>query len=234
MRRLIEIIVALMTILFLLPVHLSAVSKNNHLRVVKSDSSGLIIDLKVPKPRVEEVPEDGILYHKISIPGFLPTTDVGSPLMLKAGGLVRVPSGSSPSIEILESKSAALPGYNILPAPRPVIIEEGMSRHIGFEFALDKEKYNFNGFIPPDIAQIDYEGFMREEKVIRVVVFPFQFNPVTGELRYYSRITLKIYYNVPEIKEKSISKEEKIRGQRLKKEDSSYEKLLKGVLLNYD
>ncbi len=234
MKKLIDIVIAVMTILLLLPGHLSAVSKNNHFRVVKSDISGLIIDLKVPKPEVEEVLEDGVLYHKISIPGFIPTSDVGSPLMLKSGSLVRVPSGSSPSLELLESKSTVLPGYNLMPAPRPVIIEEGTDRHIGFEFTLDEEKYSFNGFMPEDIAQIDYEGFMRDNKVIRVLVFPFQFNPITGELRYYSKITIRINFNLSAIRENTNSREDRIRGLHLKKKDPSHDKLLKGVLLNYE
>jgi len=217
------------------PAFLLAGHHNNYLKVVTSDSEGVILDLRVPRPDIQEVWEEGTLYHKIAIPGFIPTTDVGSPQLLQHGVLLGIPEEASPTIEILKAKSTILSGYNIHSAPKPVVIEDGENRSLGFEFALDKKIYSFNDFTPSSIAKIDFTGFMRGQKVMRVVFFPFQFNPVTGELRYYSKIRVKINFNVGIIEQETVSVTDKDRKRRsIKEKDNAYEKLLKGVILNYE
>ena len=70
-------------------------------------------------------------------------------------------------------------------------------------------------------------GFMRDQKVARVMFYPFQFNQVTGELRYYSEIKVRVNLNT-DIAGAAVS------GGRRKAKDNAYEKLLRGVLINHD
>lgn len=228
-------IIIILTVLFS-PAHLLSASYNDYINVVASDSKGVVLELRVPKPDIKEVWEEGTLYHKIAIPNFIPTADVGSPQMPQVGALLGIPEDAIPTIEILEEKSRLLSGYKIHPAPRPVVTEEGGSRRVGFEFALDKEIYNFNGFIPQGIAKIDFTGFMREQKVARIIFYPFQFNPVTGKLRYYSRIKVRVNFNARTVDQETASVKGKDRAGRSVRrgETNAYERLLKGVLLNYD
>ena len=123
MKKLTGIIIVIMTILFL-PVCITAGTPDGYIKVVSSDSDGLILDLSVPEPDIEEVLEEGIFYHKIKIPGFVQTSHAGRPQLLQIGTLIGIPENIKPSIEVLETENILLSGYNVYPAPKPTITEE--------------------------------------------------------------------------------------------------------------
>lgn len=209
-----------------LPAYLLA-GADNYISVISSDSGGITLEIRVPEPHFEEVLEGGNLYHKVTILDFGTTTEVGSPQLPQIGTLLGIPEGGTPTLEVLEADSSLLSRYNILPVHKPVIIEEDGPGRLEFEFAIDREAYSFNGFIPVSVAKIDFAGFMRDQKVVRLLFFPIQFNPIRGELQYYSRIKVKLNYNT-QVVGKGIKKSS-IQGT-----NNAYEKLLENLLLNYD
>ena len=225
MKKVFVIFIMILAVLSLPALPLAGV--DNYITIISSDSGGVILELWVPEPAFEEVWEGGILYHKITMPGFGITTDVGNPQLPQIGTLLGIPEEGTPTLEILKADSSLLSRYNVLPAPKPVIVEEDGSRHLDFEFVMNKEAYSLDSFIPTSIAKIDFTGFMRDQKVVRLLFFPLKFNPVRGELLYYSRIRIKLSYNT-NIVEKGI---ERPPAQGI---DNAYERLLRGLLLNYD
>ncbi len=54
--------------------------------------------------------------------------------------------------------------------------------------------YLTDQFSPAEPAQLASTGFVRSQRVASLRFQPFQYNPVTGELRYYSRIRLRLSF----------------------------------------
>lgn len=217
------------------PQGILADSSSNYFSIVDYDDDSIILDLTVPEPDIEEIWEEGILYHRIKIPGFVPANKVGIPQLLHIGTLIGIPDDATPIIKILDSDSVILPGYNVYPAPRPIIRGNYKNRRLDFEFVLDRESYKTQGFIPSDIAIIDYTGYMRDQRVARIMLSAFQVNPVARNLRYYSRIRVKItFYDKRNKRIPAPVTGRAKNGRRFDRKDSAYRKILKGVLLNHD
>jgi hypothetical protein len=207
----------------------------DYISIIDSDDDSVILELTVPEPECDEVWSDGILYHRIRIPGFAADTEVGSPRLLRRGTLIGIPDDATPVVKVIDTDSVILQGYNIYPSPKPVISEDNNNRRLNFHFSLNRDIYGINGFIPSDIARIDYTGYMRNQRVARVLLSAFQFNPVAGKLRYYSRIRVKVYfYGIRNKKRSETVRKRALKGHRSENKVSDYMRILKGVLLNSD
>ncbi|MBC2717234.1 MAG: hypothetical protein HF978_18160 [Desulfobacteraceae bacterium] len=221
-----------------LPAHLVAGPVDDYLKVVSADSDGLILEIQVPAPDIEAVWEGGVLYHRMTVPGLGTTADVGRPQLPLKGALIGVPGTDKPDIEVLASDSLTLPDYNIYPVPRPVLVDEDdREKRLTYEFVKDTEAYHIDAFVPSRIAEIGFTGFMRDQRVARMKLFPFQFNPITGELRYHYRITVRVNFNgQPQTAATYLMSVTGKKAERpsAKGRNGAYEGLLKGLLLNYD
>jgi hypothetical protein len=221
-----------------LPAHLAAGPVDDYLKVVSADSEGLILEIQVPLPDIEKVTEGGVLYHRITVPGLGTTADVGRPELPLKGALIGVPGTDKPDIEVLATHTLTLPDYKIYPVPRPVLVDEDdWEKQLTYEFAIDTAVYHTDAFVPSRIAEIGLTGFMRDQPVAQIKLFPFQFNPATNELRYHYQITVRVNFNgQPQTAGMSLMSvtEKKAERPSAKARGGAYEGLLKGLLLNYD
>ncbi|MFQ5901560.1 MAG: C25 family peptidase propeptide domain-containing protein, partial [Thermodesulfobacteriota bacterium] len=174
-------------------------------------------------------------YQKITMPDFGKTTDAGNPELPLRGVLIGVPDAGVPDIEALDSDYTLLQGYNIYPAPRPVVVEEEGDKRLDFEFVMDKAVYSADAFFPFEVTKVGFTGFMRDQKAVKVIFSPVQFNPVTGEVKFYSRIRVRVNFNTPPVGRGLAPAMKKSKGRRSAGGVSgAYEGMLKGLLLNYD
>jgi hypothetical protein len=89
---------------------------------------------------------------------------------------------------------------------------------------LKKEIYSQSKFFPGDIVIISSDYIMRYARIINISVSPYQFNPVTRELRFNKRISLTVNFN-NRYSEGIISK---------KINDKFTDDFLKTTVVNYD
>ena len=172
--------------------HLIAGSLDDSLRVVSSDSEGLILEVLTPEPRFQEVWEEGKLYHRMTVSGFGSTTDIGKPQLPIKGVLIGVPDTSKPKIEVMDSEYLTLSGYNIHPVPRPVMVDndDNEKRILTYEFTRDNEVYNSDAFFPSTIAELGFTGFMRDQRVVQIKLFPFHSHPFSNELLHFRHMDM--------------------------------------------
>ena len=65
---------------------------------------------------------------------------------------------------------------------------------ISKRFAINGNIYSKNEFYPENIVEISKEGFIRNQKVALLKIFPVQFNPVSREIRVYPKIKIQISF----------------------------------------
>ena len=114
----------------------------------------------------------------------------------------------------------SLPGCRICHVPEVVLSGTGNTVS---KFIKDEAVYGSSGFFPGKLAEIDSKGRFRDTPVVRVKVFPFQCNPVTGELRYYRNMRIKIVF------EHALPREV-VGGNR---QDRVFDKLAAKTIINY-
>lgn len=207
-----------------------ALSGQQDIAVLSSDEYGLIIEMTLPAFRMEEVKGPGGVYKRIDLPGWARTSRAGSPDLPLKSLLIQTPLEGKADIRIVEDAYECLPDCLIYPVPRPVNTDKG---EIYREFFIDNAVYDLQGFFPGRLAEIDSQGMLRDTHFSRITINPFQWNPATKELRYFTRIRIIIEFETPLLRDSSVS----LAGQQLRAKPipgfSGYEDIAEHLLINY-
>jgi hypothetical protein len=211
------------------------------LRLLETDEQGLTIELVTPNFILETGTVDGQPCQLIRIEGYGYTDTPGFPELPIRGTLVGIPAKSDPALEIVEARPITLAGlYDLCPAAQPVVETDlaGQVVYRGEARQRDPQIYTQDAFVPASPSEMVDAGFLRSQRVAKVLFQPFLYNPVNGELRFYQHIQVRLEFKHGEETEPSSQK--KVPGtlpspgsRRGNAGEGSFEKLLQNSLLNY-
>lgn len=158
------------------------------LDVIESNGSSTLLELSIPGLETSRTtgidPDD--LFDAISIPGCETTIEEGAPCLPVFRTLVGLPSGGAPSVEIISSEYTTLSGMRINPKLAPVF--EGDEPL----FFMDSAIYSKDGFWPGKYATALEPEVLRNFVVSRLSINPVQYNPVSREVRVFTKLVLRV------------------------------------------
>lgn len=166
---------------------------DSDLTLMASDLSGLMFEMQFPQAEIVEVMQGETLYHKVTMAGFGHTQDVGKPELPTIGRFFAIPHGAQISVEVLDAAFETVAGVNVYPAQWPTT-EEAEPSAFGRVFTKDDVAYHLDAFSPSQVATLDPVMTMRGIKLSSIRFVPAQFNPITAELRVYSRIKVRVTF----------------------------------------
>ena len=105
-----------------------------------------------------------------------------------------IPINSSPSVVTMDYESILLAGkYNLCPvgSPKSTMDLIGEIHFDGYELIKDSGCILNGSTLLGSSCKLDSIGHIRSQRIAQLKVQPFQYNPVTGELLYFSHITLR-------------------------------------------
>jgi hypothetical protein len=192
MARTFRIILTVMLVAVVGPVECKiAWAKGQNIRVAAVDDFGLTLEFTAPPFQIEEVTGPDGAYQRLHQPGSAKTSRKGYPELPATGTLIQVPSSGDLTIQVLENVYESLPNLEIGPVPRLSI-----KRSDKF-FIKDDKAYQFTDFLPGTIAALSPRETIRGVPVVRVMVYPFQWNPATKELLHSKQVRLRINFQNP-------------------------------------
>lgn len=124
------------------------------------------------------------LNHQRWIPTWAMTSEPGKPQLPQTGFLFQTNERSNISIKIIDINVSQCSIHDILPAP--------MISKATFVHSKDTQTYETDQFYPSHIFQIDPPSKWSGTNVIRVLIRPFQWNPVTKQLKIIHQMTFSI------------------------------------------
>ncbi|CAN2039613.1 Gingipain domain-containing protein [Candidatus Magnetomoraceae bacterium gMMP-15] len=201
---------------------LSSMVFANDIKVISEDDYGLTLELTLPCFNFEKLNLSDGNYLRIHVDEWTVTSETGGPELPLQGLLLQVPKIGKIEIQPLENKYETLNDCLIYPVPRLIMSDNGESFT---EFIKDSVIYNNSNFFPGILAEFDKRAVLRNTTVSRLKFYPFQWNPVTKELRYYKKMRFKISFENP----LSLIKERK----SLSFLNEPYEKLKNELIANY-
>ncbi|MBI9037295.1 MAG: T9SS type A sorting domain-containing protein [Bacteroidales bacterium] len=162
--------------------------------ILSSNNDSVEFNLKIPGMYSMEIDS----FQRISIKSHSVMDSIGYPELPVLSYLVAIPECDSIGISINILDSIKLNDFNIYPAPEYVIdtTDEGYD-YYKEEFTYDTATYLNNEFIIDTLAQLTDKGAIRAQNVIRVLINPIQFNPVTEELKAFSEMNIKLDFINP-------------------------------------
>ncbi len=137
------------------------------------------------------------------------------------------PDAADVELTVLEVEYLDLPGNHLIcPVPEP-IWEDGLDGDpvfVGNVWKRDLDAYDTSNYWPATFAALGEIGYMREQRVVQVVLYPFQYMPLTGGLRVVQSIRARLSYSA------SGQVASAIRVQEL----DPFELLYSNALVNYE
>lgn len=138
-------------------------------------------------------------YDKLDVPNAGYVTAVGKPAVPMVVRYLEIPENVDVNVEILYRDTRVLDGFNVVPAQEPQVALQNATEP---PFTIDKTTYATDAFYPSDIALIEGADrgipiIIRGHRIVTLGLFPVQFNPVTKQLRVYSKIEVRLNYDRP-------------------------------------
>jgi PKD repeat protein len=164
-----------------------------HITITDSGESGVEISYKFNGTVLSSKDVQGTCYYTPHIYGFSHMTEVGSPMLPAKNNHIAVPYGSQATIQILESKFQAYPETVDI---HPVLeLLPDCDKTIEAAFEIDPEVYGTDADFPDKLVKVvEYDSY-RGVSLAVIQVRPMQINPVTGELKIYTKIKFKVTFS---------------------------------------
>ncbi|MCH8291305.1 hypothetical protein IH992_09420 [Candidatus Poribacteria bacterium] len=207
----------------------------SEIELVASTSERVTVQLLTPDFQIGWKDEDGRRFQTITFPGCRFTSVSDEPRLPTQSTLVAIPPNADFHLQIIEADYTQRKVDIIEPTPR-IAIRGIPTQSVGTsvqgnglgerELFLNEVAYKRNGFFPQRVAEVRKPGWIRETRVLPLQLNPVQYNPVTGEVKLYHRLVVKIQFQML-----SGAPTSTMRGIR-RPESRAYARIFEGVLIN--
>jgi len=194
--------IILMFILSLLFSNFSMAQRSNYYQVTDNNYNDIKISytIDVQNLQIKKIKTEHGDYCQLSYEGMTPTQNDGQPELPVITNL-EIPLCENMQVNVVnstyETYNLAELGINnpIMPAqPRHPKSQDGP-----FPFVIDEATYATNSFYGMPLAQSEKVGVLRNINMGRISIAPFEYNPVTGQLRVCTQLDVEISFVNPNI-----------------------------------
>lgn len=179
-------------------ISVSSTGKYPYLRLVQASAKHIILEFTPPAPQFDTTTLDGQPCQMMRITGLAQADDPDSPSLPVQGAMLGIPQDAQPTIQLLAGESTRLAGsFDLCPTPQPILTHAPKSpwQLTGYRYARGTA-YLLDAFMPSKAAQLVSTGNLRSQRYAELRFNPLQYNPSTGEVRYFSRIQVEVNFNV--------------------------------------
>ena len=200
------------------------------LEMVAGDATSLVLDLRLKDYRFEAVEADGERRYRLQIRGMELDQSPGRPELPTLGVLIGIASSKGLELEILDVEMETFPGYRPPLAsryvPSPLLIwDEGstLPEMTLQEIPSGAAPRSVPPAAPTQPALLGEVGYIREQAVVPLRIYPAQYDATQDELRVYRRLRIRVRWQA--LAERS--------GARPVENNPAFEALLARTLVNY-
>ncbi|MBN2663882.1 MAG: T9SS type A sorting domain-containing protein [Bacteroidales bacterium] len=158
--------------------------------LVETKNDGVIVNYSIKDFSLVTNNIDGENLQNISLPGALLFNDAGMPDLPGQGRTIAIPEGSTPVLTIVNIRTEIIPNVDI--APAPIIPMDADNQPMVYK--KDNKIYSTDAFYPAKPVITSKVTQIRGVDVVTLGVTPFQYNPVTKELKIIRDIEVEISF----------------------------------------
>ncbi len=122
----------------------------------------------------------------------------GSPDIRSRYFALFLPSEDKNVISVIDFDENDVSGINLAPIPDYRLKNPGFNNYdfnnVDYVYNKDSKYYSANKFYPDKIAELSNPGTIRENVLANIILNPYQYNPVTGVLKQYTRIRVRVTF----------------------------------------
>jgi len=189
------------------------------IEVQESNISRVEFEVAVYGMSVEVVEHEGSTYQRLNIPEYLWSEQVGAPEVPVIRALVAIPECADIILEVTTTDSTMRDNFKVYPVPE-LVDDESSDGFLKERFTLNTDLYAANAFYPGKKAEVLTTGYIRDQRIAQVAVYPVQFNPVSDLIRAYFHFQVQLSFTSP--------------SGTLLKNVGPFEKICRSNIINYE
>ncbi len=195
-------------------------SEYDEIQVVKSDQEGIVFKYSVPQPTFKKVTKEGIDFDQLSIDKCAPSHLPGEPQLPVRIVVIGVPPETEIEVQIWDEESQEQSGINLASGSK---IEKSDQSPLGYKVSYQglDQGFMLDRFFPEKIVSFDPPFFLRNQRIVRLKIYPVQYNPQRKTIRYHSQLTISVRFLGGRREPQTARKD-------------FFEKIYQSVLLNYE
>jgi uncharacterized repeat protein (TIGR01451 family) len=174
-------------------ISLEARSQNSQVRslsLTASSMAGVEVSFELPSWSMEDVTIGRENLAKISMEGSYLPNDEGAPDLPSLARYFAFPKGSVPRLQVSYSSIETIQNIELAPAPRiPKTTDDGP-----LHYEKDMTIWAEDSFYPAQTVSLSEPMSIRGVDVAILGISPFQYNPVTKELKVYNGIQVEVIF----------------------------------------
>lgn len=180
---------------------------------VDSDSSHVALELRLNGFETTSIFEGNSTFQKITLPGVHEyLSEEGKPRLPVVRRLIAVPDSVTLHIALSDTSLYTLTDYPVYPVPCVSYPDTGCLCFIE-SFCSDTDFYETETLYPATAFEVSQTGYMREQKIIELRIFPIRCDPSSEKLfvNTFSHINIS-YEGTPYFNTKGLGPFEEIAG----------------------
>nr|NQU94419.1 hypothetical protein [Bacteroidota bacterium] len=159
--------------------------------IVKQNQSDIEVNYSIREFSVYESEIDGENYHNIILSGNMLPNDEGAPDLPGTSRYIAVPQGATARLVINDYRMEVIKDVDMAPAPRIPLDTDDSPLH----YEKNQDIFSTDAFYPTNPIQISEQTVIRGVNAVILGITPFQYNPVTKELRVYTDVQVDIVFD---------------------------------------
>ena len=159
-------------------------------RVDFIENNSIIVDYSFSSCSFSSIEINGDLYTIPRIKGFGLTGNLGAPAVPYYCDYLPLADTTNITIEVISSSYQDFSEYLLYPVQAPQV-----DSNISSSFYKDSIVYSCDTFLPHEIVEKEGCQISKGTPLLKVGIYPIQYNPVSRKIRCYSRIKYKITWS---------------------------------------
>lgn len=196
-------------------------------QLIPATNQSIVIEFSAPEYRLLPIEVSGAEFQQIEIPGTVQTNQPGLPRLPALYILLGVPAGVEFTLETQIADASLLSGKFTLPAaelPAPISQEYQPGvyemEEINSVLAVPSAE-----IFPAEPVEILEDAWLRDQRILRLAYYPFQYQPATGQLIWNKALQVTVKFDTTQAVGMDAGDEEP---------NNPFELALQHSLLNYN
>lgn len=164
------------------------------LSIVEQSEDGIKFNFTLPLPEIVNL--EGTNFKKLKAEGCVVIGQPGAPGVLVKGALIAIPPACDVTVKAIVLESTPIANFLLAPSPERILIEEkSIQKKVEEQFRPDEKLYATEGFYPDKLAEVEFTGYLRDRRVVKINIYPVKYNPVLKTLILLKKIRVNVRYN---------------------------------------
>lgn len=209
--------IAVMLLSLVLCVNSFASEEYSDIQVLRSDQNGIVFKYKVPELSSSKFSQGDTLLDLLSIEKCPLSRDDGYPQVPSRIVVIGIPLGSQVDVRVVDQNSLDKGKFDLPFFEKKAVDDESRAK----TRKLITEISSQDIYYPQEQVTSDPPAYIRNQRILRLKLFPVQYNPARKAVKYYTEITVEVDFTGGE----------KTEGMM---ERDLFENVYKETILNYD